>query len=312
MNKTDKIYIAGHRGLVGSAIVRALESEGYTNLIYKTHRELDLIQQKDVQDFFAQERPKYVFLAAAKVGGIHANNTYRGEFIYENLMVQNNVVDAAYKHGAERLLFLGSSCIYPRHCPQPMREEHLLTGPLELTNEPYAIAKIAGIKLCEAYNDQFKTNFASVMPTNLYGSNDNFDLETSHVLPALLRKIHEAKLAQTKHIVLWGTGTPKREFLHVDDMASACLFVMNKTDFNSIVNIGSGEEVSIRELAELICDVVGYKGDIIYDHDKPDGTPRKLLDTSRLTELGWKAQIKLRDGLQKTYHWFVDNYSASR
>jgi len=306
MNKTDKIYIAGHRGLVGSAIVRALQNAGFNNVVYRTHAELDLTQQSQVNEFFAKERPDYVFLAAAKVGGIHANNTYRGEFIYENLMMQSNVIEAARRYHAKRLMFLGSSCIYPRNCPQPMREEYLLTGVLEPTNEPYAIAKIAGIKLCEAYNHQFKTDFISVMPTNLYGPHDNFDLETSHVLPALLRKVHEAKVAKARSVTLWGTGTPKREFLHVDDMASACLFVMNKTGFQEIVNIGSGQEVSIRELAELICEVVGFQGDLIYDSTKPDGTPRKLLDTTRLTALGWQAQIKLKTGLEQTYQWFLE------
>ncbi len=305
MNKMDKIYVAGHRGLVGSAIVRHLSNAGYTNIIYKTHAELDLIDQQRVDSFFAQERPDYVFLAAAKVGGIHSNNTYRGEFIYENLMVQTNVIDAARRHGTKRLLFLGSSCIYPRNCPQPMKEEHLLTAPLEYTNEPYAVAKIAGIKLCDAYNSQYGTDFVSVMPTNLYGPNDNFDLETSHVLPALIRKVHEAKLKKSPSVTIWGTGTPKREFLHVDDMASACVFVMDKIGFQEMVNIGSGEEVSIRELAELICDVVGFKGDIVYDSSKPDGTPRKFLDTSRLNNLGWSPQVKLRDGLEQTYQWFV-------
>jgi GDP-L-fucose synthase len=305
MEKTDKIYIAGHRGLVGSAIVRALQVEGYANLIYRTHAELDLTQQQPTFDFFASEQPDYVFLAAAKVGGIYANNTYRGDFIYENLMVQANVIEAARQYNTRRLLFLGSSCIYPRDCPQPMREDYLLSGLLEPTNEPYAIAKIAGIKLCEAFNSQYNTNFVAVMPTNLYGPNDNFDLATSHVLPALLRKVHEAKMSNTKNVVIWGTGTPKREFLHVDDMASACLFMMNKDDVNQIVNIGSGEEVTIRELAELICEVVGFEGEIVYDSAKPDGTPRKLLDTTRLTQLGWKAQMKLKIGLEQTYNWFL-------
>ncbi|MHB1947196.1 MAG: GDP-L-fucose synthase [Gammaproteobacteria bacterium] len=308
MNKSDKIYIAGHRGLVGSAIMRALQQEGYSNLVYRSHLELDLIHQQSVSNFFSSERPDYVFLAAAKVGGIHANNTYRGEFIYENLMVQSNVIDAACRHDTKRLLFLGSSCIYPRNCPQPMREEHLLSGLLEQTNEPYAIAKIAGIKMCEAYNSQYGTDFASVMPTNLYGPNDNFDLETSHVLPALIRKVHDAKQVKAKSVTIWGSGVPKREFLHVDDMASACLFVMNKTGFKDMVNIGSGDEVSIRELAELICDVVGFEGTIVYDSSKPDGTPRKLLDTSLLNKLGWNAQIKLKDGLKQTYQWFLENY----
>lgn len=307
MNQNQKIYIAGHRGLVGSAIVRALHRSGFNNLIYKNHTELDLTQQNQVNDFFAKERPQLVFLAAAKVGGIHANNTYRGEFIYENLMMQNNVITAAKNFRVERLLFLGSSCIYPRDCPQPMREEYLLSGSLEQTNEPYALAKIAGIKLCEAYNHQYGTDFVSVMPTNLYGPNDNFDLETSHVLPALIRKVHEAKMTAQKHVVIWGSGTPKREFLHVDDLASACLFIMNKTGFTEMTNIGSGQEVTIREVTEMICDIVGFQGEIIHDRTKPDGTSRKLLDTSKMNQLGWQAQIKLKEGLQQTYQWFIEN-----
>lgn len=306
MNKVDKIYIAGHQGLVGSAILRALSEAGYTNLVYRTHSELDLIQQPLVNQFFEQERPDYVFLAAAKVGGIYANNTYRGEFIYQNLMVQANVIEAARRFATRRLLFLGSSCIYPRASKQPMKEEYLLSGPLEKTNEPYAIAKIAGIKLCEAYNDQYGTDFVSVMPTNLYGPQDNFDLETSHVLPALLRKVHEAKLSKASHVSIWGTGAPKREFLHVDDMASACLFIMNRDGFKEMINIGSGEEVAIRELAELICEVVGFEGHLVFDQDKPDGTPRKLLDCSRLTQLGWKPKVKLKEGLERTYQWFLE------
>lgn len=305
MMKSSKIYIAGHRGLVGSAIVRALKKQGYQNVVYRTHAELELTQQGLVDEFFAKERPEYVFLAAAKVGGIHANNTYRGEFIYENLAVQNNVIESARRYGVKRLLFLGSSCIYPRDCPQPMREEYLLSGPLEHTNEPYAIAKIAGIKLCEAYNSQYRTDFRSVMPTNLYGPNDNFDLQTSHVLPALLRKIHEAKVSHSPSVTVWGSGKPKREFLHVDDMASACLFVMEHPTIKEMVNIGSGQEVSIQELAELICKVVGFQGKIIYDSSKPDGTPRKLLDTTRLCELGFRAKISLLEGLQETYRWFL-------
>lgn len=308
MNKTDKIYVAGHKGLAGSAIMRALQNAGYNNLVYRTHAELELTDQQAVNAFFDSERPDYVFLAAAKVGGIHANNTYRGEFIYGNLMVQNNVIEAARRFNTKRLLFLGSSCIYPRDCPQPMREEYLLTGTLEHTNEPYAIAKIAGIKQCEAYNSQYGTDFASVMPTNLYGPNDNFNLETSHVLPALMRKVHEAKLAKKPNVVIWGSGKPKREFLHVDDMAAACIFVMEKTGFTEMVNIGSGQEVSIREVAELMCEVVGFDGEIVFDSSKPDGTPRKLLDTSRLNQLGWRAQISLKVGLQHTYQWFLDNY----
>ncbi|MBV8801642.1 MAG: GDP-L-fucose synthase [Gammaproteobacteria bacterium] len=310
MNKTDKIYVAGHRGLVGSAIMQILQNHGYFNLVYRTHKELDLTVQAEVNDFFLKERPDFVFLAAAKVGGIHANNTYRGEFIYQNLMVQVNVIEAARLYGVKRLLFLGSSCIYPRNCPQPMREEYLLSGPLEQTNEPYAVAKIAGVKLCEAYNDQYNTSFVSVMPTNLYGPNDNFDLDTSHVLPALIRKVHEAKLANHSHVVIWGSGIPKREFMHVEDMASACLLVMNQTNFKGIINIGSGEEVSIQELAKLICEVVGYTGNIVYDNTKPDGTLRKLLDTSRLNHLGWKGKIKLREGLRRTYEWFLNERSS--
>lgn len=305
MKLTDKIYIAGHRGLVGSAITRLLQNRGYTNLIYRTHSELELASQSQVNQFFSTERPDYVFLAAAKVGGIYANNTFRGEFIYQNLMVQTNVIEAARFFGTKRLLFLGSSCIYPRDCIQPMKEEYLLSGELEKTNEPYAIAKIAGIKLCEAYNSQYGTDFISVMPTNLYGPNDNFDLETSHVLPALIRKIHEAKMGQASCVTLWGTGMPKREFLHVDDMASACLHVMKQEGFQQIVNIGSGEEVTIRELAELICEVVGFTGEIVYDQTKPDGTPRKFLDSSRLKQLGWKPQYNLRQGLETTYSWYL-------
>lgn len=309
MQKTDKIYIAGHRGLVGSAILRALEKQGFSNLLVRTHKELDLTNQMQVFHFFEKESPDYVFLCAAKVGGIYANNTFRGEFIYNNLMIQSNVIEAARLMGTKRLLFLGSSCIYPRNCPQPMREEHLLSGYLEPTNEPYAIAKIAGIKLCEAYNRQYGTDFASVMPTNLYGPNDNFDLKNSHVLPALLRKVHEAKMAKEAHVVIWGTGKPKREFLHVDDMASACLLMMNNAGFTDMINIGSGEEISIRELAELICEVVGFEGQLSFDPDKPDGIARKFLDTSKLAQLNWKPQIKLKEGLKQTYSWFLKYYN---
>jgi GDP-L-fucose synthase len=311
MNKNDKIYIAGHRGLVGSAILRALQAAGFSNLVYRTHAELDLTQQDQVNRFFAAEKPQFVFLAAAKVGGIQANNVYRGDFIYQNLAIQNNVIEAARQIGSERLLFLGSSCIYPRNCPQPMIEEYLLSGPLESTNEPYAIAKIAGIKMCEAYNSQYGTNFASVMPTNLYGPYDNFDLETSHVLPALLRKVHEAKAAGLANVTIWGTGTPKREFLHVDDMAAACIFVMKQTDFKGMVNVGSGQEVSIKQLAQAICEVVGFEGELVFDSTKPDGTPRKLLDTTQLTQLGWTAKIQLKEGLKHAYQWFVDHYKLS-
>lgn len=307
MNKTDKIFIAGHRGLVGSALVRNLQQQGFSNLLLRTRAELDLTQQQAVDDFFKQEKPDYVFLAAAKVGGIHANNTYRGDFIYQNLAIQNNIIDAARRYGVKRLLFLGSSCIYPRHCPQPMQEEYLLSGALEPTNEPYAIAKIAGIKLCESYNYQYGTDFATVMPTNLYGQNDNFDLQNSHVLPALIRKAHEAKMNKSESLTIWGTGSPKREFLHVDDMAAACIFVMNQKGFTDMVNIGSGQEVTIKELAELVCEVVGFDGKILYDATKPDGTPRKLVDISKIKQLGWTPKISLKDGLQQTYEWFVNH-----
>lgn len=312
MQHNDKIFIAGHRGLVGSALVRNLQNEGCKNLLTRTRQELDLTSQQDVNAFFAKEKPDYVFLAAAKVGGINANNTYRGAFIYENLTIQNNVIEAARQHGVKRLLFLGSSCIYPRNCPQPMKEEYLLEGALEPTNEPYAVAKIAGIKLCEGYNHQYGTNFASVMPTNLYGPGDNFDLANSHVLPALLRKAHEAKVNKAKSMTIWGSGTPLREFLHVDDMASACLFVMRNFGYNAVLNIGSGQEVSIRRLAELICEVVGFDGQIEFDATKPDGTPRKLVDTTRLNELGWTPKISLKQGIQSTYEWFLQNSSGIR
>lgn len=305
MDQQAKIFVAGHRGLVGSALVRALHQGGFRNLILRTHQELDLENQLNVGTFFASERPEYVFMAAAKVGGILANNSYRAEFIYNNLLIQCNVMDAAWRNGVRRLMFLGSSCIYPRDCPQPMREDYLLTGPLEYTNEPYAIAKIAGIKMCEAYNDQYSTNFVSVMPTNLYGPNDNFDLATSHVLPALIRKVHEAKAAAAPVVTIWGSGAPKREFLHVDDMASACVHVMKCADFKGMVNIGSGEEISIRALAELICDVIGYQGQLNFDASKPDGTPRKLLDVSRLRDMGWRATIELCDGIRSTYAWYL-------
>jgi GDP-L-fucose synthase len=307
MQFDSKIYVAGHQGLVGSSLLRLLKAQGYSNLLTRTHSELDLINQTNTQQFFSQERPEYVFLAAAKVGGIHANNTYRGTFIYDNLMIQSNIIEAARLSGVKRLVFLGSSCIYPRNCPQPMSEESLLSGYLEKTNEPYAVAKIAGIKLCESYNSQYGTDFVSVMPTNLYGPNDNFDLENCHVLPALLRKIHEARIQKAPTITIWGSGTPKREFLYVDDMAAACLFIMNKAGFTEMTNIGSGEEVTIKELAELICHIVGYEGKIIYDTQKPDGTPRKLLDVSKLHKLGWKAKTPLREGVEKTYQWFLEN-----
>jgi len=317
MNKNSLIYVAGHKGLVGSAIVRKLQSEGYSNLFVRSHKELDLMRQAEVEAFFKTEKPEYVFLAAAKVGGILANNTYPAEFIYQNLLVESNVIHSAYEAGARKLLFLGSSCIYPRDCPQPMKEEYLLSGKLEPTNEPYAIAKIAGIKMCESYNRQYGTRFISVMPTNLYGPGDNFDLETSHVLPALIRKFHEAKASDKsrvtsdkwtsdeKGVTLWGTGTPRREFLHVDDFADACVFLMNHYEGSEIINIGVGKDISISELAELIKEIVGFKGAIRYDRSKPDGTPRKLLDVNKLKALGWQARIPLREGIEMTYRWYV-------
>jgi len=343
MKKSDRIYVAGHKGLVGSAIVRKLQAERYPNLILRSHKELDLMRQEEVETFFKAEKPEYVFLAAAKVGGILANNIYPAEFIYENLLIETNVIHSAYQTGVKKLLFLGSSCIYPRDCPQPMKEEHLLSGKLEPTNEPYAIAKIAGVKMCQAYNRQYGTRFISVMPTNLYGPGDNFDLETSHVLPALIRKFHEAKLEElevggrrleAKHerenealtlkrsapltsserserssngsfVTLWGTGAPMREFLHVDDLADACVYLMNHYEDSEIINIGCGKDISISELADLIKDIVGFKGTIRYDRTKPDGTPRKLLDVNKLQALGWKPKISLREGIERTYGWYV-------
>ena len=366
MNKDSRIYIAGHTGLVGSALYRKLEAEGYTNLITPTHGELDLERQADVEVFFEREQPEYVFLAAARVGGIWANNTYPAEFIYNNLAIQTNVIHSSWKAGVKRLLFLGSSCIYPRECPQPMKEEHLLTGPLEATNEPYAVAKIAGVKMCQSYNRQYGTSFISAMPTNLYGPNDNFDLETSHVLPALIRKFHLAKLATqgdwegiqrdesifgpipedimssfvsiTKFrghefsvpsayslvptsappkVVLWGTGRPRREFLHVDDLADCCLFLMSldqqklglllTSDRLPLLNIGWGKDLSIKELAMIIKEIVGFDGDMVFDTTKPDGTPQKLLDVARMAELGWKAKITLKEGIRQTYSWYLEN-----
>ena len=307
MNKGAKIYLAGHRGLVGSSIMRNLKKKGYNNIIYKTSSELDLTRQKEVEEFFAEEKPDYVFLAAAKVGGIQANDKYSAEFIYDNIMIQNNVINSAYENDVEKLLFLGSSCIYPKFADQPMKEEYLLTGKLEKTNEAYAIAKISGIKMCQHYNKQYGTNFISVMPTNLYGPNDNFDLETSHVLPALIRKFHEAKVNDEDEVVIWGTGKPRREFLHVDDLADAVVYLMNNYDGNQFVNIGVGEDISIQELAELIKDVVGFEGEIVNDTSKPDGTPRKLLDVSRLNEIGWEASIGLREGIKNTYEWYKEN-----
>jgi GDP-L-fucose synthase len=303
--KDSKIYVAGHRGLVGSAIVRRLESGGYTNLVVRTHKELDLLDQASVNVFFESEKPEYVFLAAAMVGGIQANNTYPAEFIYENLMVQNNVMHAAHKEGAKWFCFLGSSCIYPRDCPQPIKEEYFLSGPLEKTNEPYAIAKIAGIELCNVYNQGDGTRFVSVMPTNLYGPNDHYDLAKSHVLPALIRKVHEAKLRGDSELVVWGSGKPYREFLYVDDMADACIFLMENGIGEGMYNVGVGEDVTIRELAETIMDVIGFQGQIVFDTSKPDGTPRKLMDVSQMTGLGWRATTPLRCGIDLAYKDFL-------
>ncbi|MCP2044518.1 GDP-L-fucose synthase [Pontibacter sp. HSC-36F09] len=308
MEKTSKIYIAGHRGMVGSAILRQLEANGHTNIITRTSSELDLRNQQAVQDFFETERPDYVFLAAAKVGGIHANNTFRAEFLYDNLMIEANIIHAAHVTGVKKLMFLGSSCIYPKMAPQPLEEEYLLTGPLEETNEPYAIAKIAGIKLCESYRDQYGSNFISVMPTNLYGYNDNYDLQNSHVLPALIRKIHEAKDNGAPTVTVWGTGSPKREFLFADDLAAACLYLMDNYDGRELVNIGTGEDISIKELAMLIKDVIGYEGELEFDTTKPDGTPRKLMDVSKLHSLGFKHKIELREGIALAYADFKEKY----
>ncbi|MED3907260.1 GDP-L-fucose synthase [Geobacillus thermodenitrificans] len=310
MKKESKIYIAGHRGLVGSAILRKLQADGYTNLVYRTSQELDLRDRNQVDKFFEEEKPEYVFLAAAKVGGIVANNEYPADFIRDNLMIQTNVIDAAYRNGVKKLLFLGSTCIYPKFAPQPLKEEYLLTGELEPTNEPYAIAKIAGIKMCQSYNRQYGTKFISVMPTNLYGPNDNFDLHTSHVLPALIRKFHEAKENNAPYVEVWGTGTPRREFLYSDDLADACVFLMNNYEDNEIINVGVGEDISIKELAEKIKNIVGYQGEIKFDTTKPDGTPRKLVDVSKINELGWKASISLDEGLQKAYQWFLENVAV--
>ena len=302
MDLNSKIYIAGHRGMVGSAIMKNLQDKGFTNIITRTSTELNLINQQDVTDFFESEKPEYVFLAAAKVGGIVANNTYRADFIYENMMIQSNVIHQAYKNKVTKLLFLGSSCIYPKLALQPLKEEYILTGLLEETNEPYAIAKIAGIKMCDAYRAQYGCNFISVMPTNLYGNNDNYDLQNSHVLPALLRKIHDAKINNEKFVTVWGTGTPLREFLHANDMADACVYLMQNYNDQGFVNIGSGEEVSIKELAILIKDVIGYTGEIHFDTSKPDGTPRKLTDLTKLNSLGWKFTLHLKAGIQEVYN----------
>ncbi len=312
MKKGSRIYIAGHRGLVGSSLRRALTAQGYTNLITRMSKELDLRRQADVERFFEQERPEYVFLAAARVGGILANSTYKAEFIYDNIMITANAIQASYKFGVKKLLNLGSSCIYPKHAPQPMKEELLLTGPLEPTNEPYAIAKISAIKLCRYYNEQFGTNFISVMPTNLYGPHDNFDLETSHVLPAMIRKFHEAKVAKKPSITLWGTGEPFREFMYVDDLAGACIFLMEKYDSAEIgefINVGTGHELKIRELAQIIKEIVGFEGNVVWDSAKPDGTFKKLLDVEKINRCGWKAETTLETGIRKTYEWFLLNHN---
>ncbi len=321
MERNSKIYIAGHLGLVGGGIWRAFQRHGYTNLIGRSIDELDLINQQAVEEFFAKEKPEYVVLVAAKVGGIHANNVYRGQFIYENLMIEMNVIHAAYKHGVKKLLFLGSSCIYPKLAPQPIKEDALLTGPLETTNEPYAIAKIAGVRLCDAYNRQYGTNFISAMPTNMYGPGDNYHPENSHVLPALIRRFHEAKVSAAAEVVCWGTGSPLREFLYSDDLAEACLFLVehaNYTDMaftdgsgtvQSHINVGSGKEVTIKELAETVKEVVGFQGKITWDSSKPDGTPRKLMDSSRINALGWTAKVTLRDGLARAYSDFLTRHA---
>jgi len=316
MNKTSRIYVAGHRGLVGSAIVRRLEMDGHENLLLRTRTELDLRDRQATFTFFEQECPEYVFLAAAKVGGILANDTYPADFLSENLAIQQNVIQAAHRFGVTKLLFLGSSCIYPRECPQPIKEDYLLTGPLEPTNEWYAIAKIAGIKLCQAYNKQHRTRFISAMPTNLYGPNDNFDLSTSHVLPAMIRKFHEAKVQQETTgekatVTLWGSGNPRREFLHVDDLADACLHLMRHYEGNDPINVGTGEDVTIRELAEIIAEVTGFEGEVVWDASKPDGTPRKLLDVTRMQNLGWSASIPLAHGIRDTSHWFRSSAKSS-
>lgn len=310
MNFDSKIYVAGHRGLVGSAILRRLKSEGYTNLVYRTSSELDLRDKGAVDHFFAEEKPEFVFLAAAKVGGIVANNEFPADFIRDNLMIQTNVIDASYRNNVTKLLFLGSTCIYPKLAPQPLKEEYLLTGPLEPTNDAYALAKISGIKMCQSYNKQYGTTYISAMPTNLYGENDNFDLQSSHVLPALMRKFHEAKEENKASVEIWGTGTPKREFLYSDDLADACLFLMQHYNDNEIVNIGVGEDVTIRELAETIKNVVGFKGELTFDTSKPDGTPRKLVDTSKINGLGWSANVDLQDGVQRAYNWYLENMNV--
>ncbi|MBT5471903.1 MAG: GDP-L-fucose synthase [Nitrospina sp.] len=308
MDKSDKIYVAGHNGMVGSALVRGLQKRGYSNLLMRTRKELDLLDQDSVFSFLQKEKPRYIFLAAAKVGGINANNTFRGQFIYENLAIETNIIHGAHLAGIKELNFLGSSCIYPRDCPQPMKEEYLLTGPLEPTNEPYAISKIAGIKMCESYNRQYSTQYVSSMPTNLYGPNDNYDLNTSHVLPALICKAHKAKVSGDKQLIVWGSGKPMREFLYVDDAADALIYMMEKKLTEGIFNIGTGEEVTIRELAETVMTVVGFQGEITFDASKPDGTPRKLLSVEKLRKLGWQAQTKLKEGIGKAYQDFLETH----
>lgn len=320
MNKSARIYVAGHRGLVGSALLRSLARAGYSNIVTRTHAELDLLNQQAVADFFTNERPEYVFLAAAKVGGIHANNTYPADFIYDNIAIQSNVIHAAWRAGVERLLFLGSSCIYPRDCPQPIKEEYLLTGPLEPTNRPYAVAKIAGIEMCAAFNRQYGTQYLCVMPTNLYGPGDNYNLENSHVIPALIRKTHEAKMSNASAVSVWGTGRPKREFLYSDDMADACLFLMRKDlgeladvlapDVPPLVNIGCGRDQTIEDLARLITTTIGFTGELQFDSSKPDGTPQKLLDVSKMTTLGWRAKTRLDEGLALAYQDFLQGGSG--
>lgn len=312
MDKNDKIYVAGHRGLVGSAIVRMLTNQGYSNLLVRTSSELDLTQQRDVQDFFAEEKPDYVILAAAKVGGILANDTYPAEFIYNNLMIEANVIHASYLNNVKKLLALGSTCIYPKYAEQPMKEECLLSGPLEPTNEWYAVAKIAGIKMCQAYQRQYGCRFISAMPTNLYGPGDNFDLKNSHVLPAMLARFHHAKISNIPEVKIWGTGKPRREFLHVDDMAEACMFLMQNYEEPEIVNIGTGEDITIKNLAEIVKTIVGYEGEIRLDETKPDGTPRKLVDTTKINKLGWTYTIGLKDGISTAYEWYLNNIDVAR
>jgi len=305
MNKDSKIYVAGHTGMVGSALVRCLERNGYYNIIYRTHSELDLTDQASTEDFFKAERPEYVFIAAAKVGGIHANNTYPADFIMENMLIECNLIRSSYKYGVKKLLFLGSSCIYPKICPQPIKEEYLLTGPLEPTNEAYALAKISGIKMCQSYNRQYGTNFICAMPASLYGINDRFDLYNAHVIPAMIIKLHKAKLNNSPSVELWGTGTPLREFLYVDDMAEACLNLMQTYDGNDFINIGSGKEISIRALAETLKDVIGYKGELVFDTTKPDGTPRRVLDNTKILQTGWKPKIEMEEGLRREYDYYL-------